>query len=201
MKKDIDVSLLKEDDLDSTASFVDLMSRSERKQKDKEKRKKEEELRKILFDEDKKKVKNTKKDLKRKEDLNKIARSGIEKPKFNLENTNKFHEMTEAVLDNVEDNINKESNKYGIGNIIVSGILIIMSLGYFIYSILFTNIQVEQTNLMIDGGILLAMIMFFCISIICGKTLYKILSVFNYLIFIGYILFNIIVILKINIGI
>ncbi len=201
MKKDIDVSVLKDNDLDNTASFIDLMSRSQRRNREIEKKQKQEELKNILFKEDSKKVKNEKKDLKRKEALNKIARSGVEYQKFNLENTTRFDDIKESVLENVEDNINKESNKYGIGNILVTGILIILSLGYFIYSILFTNIQVEDTNLLIDGGIILGMIMVFCISIVCGKILYKVLSVLNYLLFIGYIIFNILVILKINIGI
>ena len=194
MKKDIDVSVLKDNDLDNTASFIDLMSRSQRRNREIEKKQKQEELKNILFKEDSKKVKNEKKDLKRKEALNKIARSGVEYQKFNLENTTRFDDIKESVLENVEDNINKESNKYGIGNILVTGILIILSLGYFIYSILFTNIQVEDTNLLIDGGIILGMIMVFCISIVCGKILYKVLSVLNYLLFIGYIIFNILLV-------
>ena len=201
MKKELDVSIFKNDDLDGTASFTDLMSRSEKHNREIEKKKKQDELRNILFKEENKKVKNEKKDLKRQEDLNKIAKSGLEYQKLNLENTTRFDDIKESVLENVGNNINEESNKYGIGNILVNGILIILSLGYFIYSILFTNIQVEDTNLLIDGGIILSMIMLFCVSIVCGKILYKVLSVFNYLLFIGYIIFNLLVILKINIGI
>ena len=85
MKKDIDVSVLKDNDLDNTASFIDLMSRSQRRNREIEKKQKQEELKNILFKEDSKKVKNEKKDLKRKEALNKIARSGVEYQKFNLE--------------------------------------------------------------------------------------------------------------------
>lgn len=206
--KSFDLSDIKENDLESTSSFVDLMSRSERKNHMKKKKsyeEKQKELKEILFEDENNKVKNTKKDNKRKEQLNKIAKSDIDdKPKVKLENTTKFKEfkdeVTSSVYDNLEDNINKnKDNKYGIGNIIIIGIFIILSLTYYIYSILFTNIQTNDTYLLIEGVIILSMITFFCISIVCGKILYRILSVLNYLIFIGFIVFNILLIFKIKI--
>ena len=45
--------------------------------------------------------------------------------------------------------------------------------------------------------IILGMIMFFCISIISNRTISKIFSVLNYLVFIGYVLFNLILVLGI----
>ena len=199
----LDLSDIKENDLDNTSSFVDLMTRSERK---KRAIKKQKELKEILFEEEKNKVKNEKKDKKRKEQLNKIAKSGIDdKPKVKLENTTKLknlkNEVTTSMYDNLEDNINNTNtdSKYGIGNIMVIGIFIIASLIYYIYSILFTNLQTDDTYLLIEGLIILAMITFFCISIICGKILYRILSILNYLIFIGFIIFNLLLIFKIKI--
>ena len=197
MKKDYDLSYLKDDDLDSTASFVDLMTRSERIKREKQKQNRNKELKEILF-EDEPTDKKTKKDKKRQQQLNEIAKSAILEP---LSNTTKFKEFTddvkESIYDNVEDNINQTTKvKYGIGNILVNGIFIIASLIFYIYSILFTNIQSDETYLLIGGLIILTMISFFCISIVCGKILYYVLSILNYLIFIGYIIFNLLLVIK-----
>lgn len=203
----IDLSDIKKNDLDSTSSFIDLMSRQELREREKKKQnyeQKQKELKEILFEEEQNKVRNKKRDEKRKKQLNKIAKSGIDdqKQKKKLENTTKFKEfkndVKSSVYDNLEDNINNtgENTKYGIGNIIVIGLFIIISLVYYIYSILFTNIQTNDTYLLMGGLIILVMITFFCISIVCGKILYKILSVLNYLIFIGYIVFNLLLIIK-----
>ena len=94
-------------------------------------------------------MRNKKRDEKRKKQLKKKAKSGIDdqKQKKKLENTTKFKEfkndVKSSVYDNLEDNIKNtgENTKYGIGNIIVIGLFIIISLVYYIYSILFTNIQ------------------------------------------------------------
>ncbi len=203
----IDLSDIKKNDLDSTSSFIDLMSRQELREREKKKQnyeQKQKELKEILFEEEQNKVRNKKRDEKRKKQLNKIAKSGIDdqKQKKKLENTTKFKEfkndVKSSVYDNLEDNIKNtgENTKYGIGNIIVIGLFIIISLVYYIYSILFTNIQTNDTYLLMGGLIILVMITFFCISIVCGKILYKILSVLNYLIFIGYIVFNLLLIIK-----
>ena len=210
-KNDLDLSYLKDDELENTSSFVDLMSRSERKKRQESKlNKDQEELKEILFKESNKKVKNKKKDKKRKEQLNKIAKSEYDKPKVEkidntLYNTNRFKDFTddvkETVYDNLEDNINIDNKKttYGIGNILVNGIFIIASLVFYIYSILFTNIQSDETYLLIGGLIILGMIAMFCISIVSGKILYHILSILNYLTFIGYIIFNLLLVIGIKI--
>lgn len=226
MKKDkeryIDLSDIKEDEMDKTASFTDLMSREELKMR---KRKKEEEqtreLKEILMNDDdkkelkkekKKKEKLDKKILKQEKRLESIATKEInDKIKDNtlvddedlkdLTKTQRLLNLTNEIkvsmLNNVDDNIKVEKKKFGIGNIVISDLLIIISLAFYIYSILFTNYQNNQLYLLIGGLIILSMIMFFCISIISSKTLSKLFSIFIYLIFIGYILFNLILVLGI----
>ena len=177
--------------------------------------KEQKEIQEILFQEEKEKVKNTKKDLKRKKQLEKIAKASDTTLKHHSDKLNKTSDVTDltktqkfmnftsdiktSVLDNIEDNINstKEKTKYGIGNILVNGILIIASLTFFIYSILFTTIQTNQLYLLIGGLIILSMIAIFCISIVCGKILYRVLSIFNYLVFIGYVIFNLLIVIGI----
>ena len=226
MKKDknryIDLSDIKEDEMDKTASFTDLMSREELKER---KRIKEEEqtreLKEILMNNDdkkelrkelKKKEKREKKIAKEEKRLESIATKEInDKIKDNtlvddedlkdLTKTQKILDLTNEIkvsmLNNVDENIKVEKKKFGIGNIVISDLLIIISLAFYIYSILFTNYQNNQLYLLIGGLIILSMIMFFCISIISSKTLSKVFSVFIYLIFIGYILFNLILVLGI----
>ena len=226
MKKDknryIDLSDIKEDEMDKTASFTDLMSREELKER---KRIKEEEqtreLKEILMNDDdkkelrkelKKKEKREKRIAKEEKRLESIATKEINgKIKDNtlvddedlkdLTKTQKILDLTNEIkvsmLNNVDENIKVEKKKFGIGNIVISDLLIIISLAFYIYSILFTNYQNNQLYLLIGGLIILSMIMFFCISIISSKTLSKVFSVFIYLIFIGYILFNLILVLGI----
>ena len=220
MKKDknryIDLSDIKEDEMDKTASFTDLMSREELKER---KRIKEEEqtreLKEILMNDDdkkelrkelKKKEKREKRIAKEEKRLESIATKEInDKIKDNtlvddedlkdLTKTQKLLDLTNEIKVSMLNNVEKK--KFGIGNIVISDLLIIISLAFYIYSILFTNYQNNQLYLLIGGLIILSMIMFFCISIISSKTLSKVFSVFIYLIFIGYILFNLILVLGI----
>lgn len=211
----VDLSDIKEDDLDKTASFTDLMSRSEKKERERIKEEeKTRELTEILMI-DAVKRKNNVKQKKKKEldETHKINKEKIKKEQSirkeneikNLENltkTQRFLDLTTDIkttmLNNVDDNLDMPiKKKFGIGNILIMDLLIIISLTYYIYSILFTNIQSNQLYLLIGGIFILSMITIFCISIISNRLLYKIFSLLNYLIFIGYIAFNLIVVLGI----
>ena len=215
----IDLSDIKENDLDNTASFTDLMSREEIKKRKKiQEEEKTQELKEILMnDEDKKRLK---KEKKRKEKMiakeeKRLEKTAIKelnnKSKENtllddkdikdITKTQKFLDLTNEIkvsmLNNVDENIKPKEKKLSIGNIVISDIIIIISLAFYIYSILFTNYQNNELYLLIGGLIILAMIMFFCISTISGRILSKIFSVLIYLVFIGYIMFNLILVLGI----
>ena len=215
----IDLSDIKENDLDNTASFTDLMSREEIKKRKKIKEEeKTQELKEILMnDEDKKRLKKEKKKkekmiAKEEKRLEKTAiKEFNDKSKKNtlmddedirdITKTQRFLDLTNEIkvsmLNNVDENIKPKEKKFSIGNIVISDIIIIISLAFYIYSILFTNYQNNELYLLIGGLIILAMIMFFCISTISGRILSKIFSVLIYLLFIGYILFNLILVLGI----
>lgn len=226
MKKDkeryIDLSDIKDDELDKTASFTDLMSREEKKKRKQIKEEeKTRELKEILMnDEEKKELKKEKKKqerlekkiLKEERRLKKEAAKEIsDKIKDNtlvddedlkdITKTQRFLDLTNEIkvsmLNNVDENIKTEKKKFGIGNIVISDLLIIISLAFYIYSILFTNYQNNELYLLIGGLIILSMIMFFCISIISSKTISKVFSILIYLIFTGYVLFNLILVLGI----
>lgn len=215
----IDLSDIKENDLDNTASFTDLMSREEIKKRKKiEEEEKTQELKEILMnDEDKKRLRKKKKKkekmiAKEEKRLEKTAiKEFNDKSKKNtlmddedirdITKTQRFLDLTNEIkvsmLNNVDENIKPKEKKFSIGNIVISDIIIIISLAFYIYSILFTNYQNNELYLLIGGLIILAMIMFFCISTISGRILSKIFSVLIYLLFIGYILFNLILVLGI----
>lgn len=226
MKKDkeryIDLSDIKDDELDKTASFTDLMSREEKKKRKQIKEEeKTRELKEILMnDEDKKELKKEKKKqerlekkiLKEEKRLEKEAAKEInDKIKDNtlvddedlkdITKTQRFLDLTKEIkvsmLNNVDENINTEKKKFGIGNIVISDLLIIISLAFYIYSILFTNYQNNELYLLIGGLIILSMIMFFCISIISSKIISKVFSILIYLVFTSYVLFNLILVLGI----
>ena len=210
----IDLSDIKEMEMDNTASFTDLMSREEIKKRKKiQEEEKTQELKEILMnDEDKKRLKKEKKIAKEEKRLEKTAIKELNnKSKENtllddkdikdITKTQKFLDLTNEIkvsmLNNVDENIKPKEKKLSIGNIVISDIIIIISLAFYIYSILFTNYQNNELYLLIGGLIILAMIMFFCISTISGRILSKIFSVLIYLVFIGYIMFNLILVLGI----
>jgi len=210
----IDLSDIKDDELDKTGSFTDLMSRSELKKHNRKKEEQTQELKEILnIDDDEKLDKKKKKKILKEE--KKLEKKAIKEIKEEIENdtieedddlknlskTQKLLDLTNEIklsmLNNVDENIKDEKKKFKIGNLIFMDILIIISLAYYIYSILFTNVQKNQLYILIGGVIILLMIMLFCISAVTGKKVSTFFSVINYLVFISFILFNLTLVLGI----
>ena len=217
----IDLSDIKDDELDKTGSFTDLMSRSELKKHNRKKEEQTQELKEILnIDNDEKLDKKKKKKILKEEkkilkEEKKLEKKAIKEIKEEIENntieedddlknlskTQKLLDLTNEIklsmLNNVDENIKDEKKKFKIGNLIFMDILIIISLAYYIYSILFTNVQKNQLYILIGGVIILLMIMLFCISAVTGKKVSTFFSVINYLVFISFILFNLTLVLGI----
>lgn len=192
----IDLSDIKDDELDKTASFTDLMSRSERRKREKEKKKKN--IDEINIEDAKiEKKDNKEKDLNNNFDINNI--SEIESTEKILEETKQYEDLTKTIdkdlnikdndLSYDDDNLD-DDKKYGSGLIIVMGLFLLISTGIFLYSILFTNNLDKNKLIIIDSIIISSMYFIFSLSIIGGKKFSKCLSIFNYLIFIAYIAFN-----------
>lgn len=207
----VDLSDIKEDDLDMTASFTDLMSRSEKKEHERLKEEeKTRELKEILMpddNKDKKKKRKKKKnlDLDSYDNLENVINEEINEVfTDNLSKTQKFIDFTREIqtsmLNNVDNNLDIDlvkKKKNGFASVMIIDFCIIISLIFYIYSILFTDIQNNQLYLLVGGGFILLMITLFCLSIISNRILYKIFSVLNYLTFAGYILFNLTLVLGI----
>lgn len=211
----VDLSDIKKNDLDKTASFTDLMSRTEKKEHERQKEEKTRELKEVLMNSEEKREKRTKEKKRKEIDEENFNELEFEREVPSLENkttkdveeefnkTQKILEFTSniqtSVLKNLDNNLETqhETKKRGIGNILITDLLIIISLVYYIYSIIFTDLQSNQLYLLIGGCFILSMITLFCLSLISNKILYKIFSILNYLVFISYILFNLTCILKI----
>ena len=182
-RKRIDLSDIKENDLDKTSSFTDLMSRSERRKRLLEKEDKTAEINNNDIEDMVEERKRTTKDLTI--ELEKINKKERE---VKLENT-QILELTRQMKFNVKENI-KEERKKGYNYITFIGIFILIALTYFIYSLLFTSYLDNEKFLLIDSAIILLMFFLFGITLITTKKNNKFLSALNFLIIIIYIAFN-----------
>lgn len=193
-KKRIDLSDIKENDLDKTSSFTDLMTRSERR---KRKIEKEEES---FINSDNNDIEDMVEERKR---STKDLTIELEKAKKEYNKTNdkeeelgntQILELTRQMKFNLNENI-KEERKKGYNYITFIGVFILIALAYFIYLLIFTNYLDNEMFLLINGGIILLMVLLFGISILTTKRNNKFLSVLNFLILIGYIVFNVLTVL------
>lgn len=191
-KKKIDLSDIKEVDLDKTTSFKDLMSRSERKQRELEKKKNIIENNIDIEDMIEEKKRSTK-DLTAY--LEKVLKEEKKTREEKLENT-QILELTRQMKLNINDNI-KEERKKGYNYITFIGVFILIALTYFIYSLIFTSYLDNEKFLLIDSSIILLMFLLFNITLITTKRNNKFLSILNFLILLIYIAFNVLTILGI----
>ena len=191
-KKKIDLSDIKEVDLDKTTSFKDLMSRSERKQRELEKKKNIIENNIDIEDMIEEKKRSTK-DLTA--DLEKVLKEEKKTRDKKIENT-QILELTRQMKLNINDNI-KEERKKGYNYITFIGVFILIALTYFIYSLIFTSYLDNEKFLLIDSSIILLMFLLFNITLITTKRNNKFLSILNFLILLIYIAFNVLTILGI----
>ena len=181
-KKKIDLSDIKENDLDKTSSFTDLMTRSERR-----KRKIDKENDFInsnnndiedMVEERKRSTKDLTIELEKVKDEYK---NQTEEKENELSKT-QILEITRQMKFNLNENI-KEERKKGYNYITFIGIFILIALAYFIYALIFTSYLDNEKFLLIDGGIILIMFFLFCLTILTTKRNNKFLSILNFLIF------------------
>lgn len=189
MKKDnyIDLSDIKEDELDKTSTFTDLMSRSQRRAHEKEKRKRRTEL----------------------EDENTILNSNDDNETITLEDNiySDTNVINNTITDTIEfkkeeidnSNIEKEDEneetykKNKIGFSILTGLFTLGGIGYYIYLTLYTNLLLRRKFFISESLILVCIILLFCINSISKKKIYKISSVFIYIFIVLFIILNILI--------
>ena len=191
----IDLSDIKDDELDKTASFTDLMTRSERKKREKEKEKK------ILNDYETENFVNDNSI----DDTEITNISNIDTADDFINTTNQYEEVNDVTNDKFDNAVNKniydddllldENKKYGSGFIITTALFFIVCIAIFVYNILYTNNLDKSKYLYIDSLGLGGICFLFGISIMSGRKFSKFLSILNYLICIIYISFNVLLIL------
>lgn len=196
-KKKIDLSDIKKNDLDETASFTDLMTKKERINRKKdvtdsndiddminEKRKNTEELTKEL-EKAKEKYNNEIK-------VDKIVENKKESVDDTLGKT-QILELTRAMKFNFEEKKeeNKSKKRHGISPLNIVGELNLFCIGYYIYLLAFTNYQDIEIRYMFNGGIIVLMVLLFGLSVVTPKKVSKFFYVLNILIIILFVVYNI----------
>lgn len=194
-KRKIDLSDIKENDLDKTSSFTDLMSRSERKKRNEEKIEViVEKIDNDIEDMIKEKKKNTK-DLTLELEKVKNEYNNQIKEENNTDELGKTQilELTRQMKFNFEET-KKENNtkkKKGVSVLNIIGEVNLLCIGYYIYLLVFTNYQDSEFNYMVTGGIIVLLVLLFGLSVVTSKKLSKFFNILNILAIISFIAFNI----------
>ena len=198
----IDLSDIKDDEMDKTASFTDLMSRSERKRRNKEK----------LNIESSNDEIDTTLDINNNLNIDNTLDINNNRDNDTLDINNELVIDNKEILDNnkidTKKNIFKreieynndfdieEEKPFNTGLIITNGLFLLISTCIFLYSCIFTNNLDKDKFLMIDSISLASMYFIFGLSIITGKGFSKFLSILNYLIFIAFTILNVLITLN-----
>lgn len=183
-KKRIDLSYIKENDFEKTSSFTDLMSRSERRQRQIEKTNNFSDIE-DMIEERKKSTKDLTIELeKAKDEYRKDIEEEIGKTQI-LELTRKM----KVNLEETKKENNNKNNSVTLLNFV--GIMNLLCIGFYIYLLMFTNYQDNKTNYLITGSLIVLLVILFGISVVTTKKASKIFNIFNILIIISFIAFNI----------
>ena len=188
-KRNIDLSDIKENDLDKTSSFTDLMSRSERRNRLLEKENSVDDIE-DMIDERKKSTKDLTIDLeKAKEKYQKAINNVTEET---LSKT-QILDITRQMRLNLEQTKkeNEKSKKKGVSVLNIVGEVNLLCIGYYIYLLVFTEYQDNKFNYTINGAIIVLLVFLFCLSIVSSKKVSKFFNILNFLAILGFIIFNI----------
>lgn len=188
-RKTIDLSDIKENDIDKTSSFTDLMTRSERKNRMLEKEKYDIDDIENMIDERKKSTKDLTIELEKAKSEYKSRINEVDERK--LENT-QILEITRQMKFNFEENKkdNVKKNKKGISALNIIGEINLLCIGYYIYLLVFTNYQDNKQNYILTGGIIILLVLLFGLSIVTRKKISKLFNILNIITIIVFIVFN-----------
>ena len=191
-KKNIDLSDIKENDLDKTSSYTDLMSRSERRNRNTEKKRESKVINDDIEDMIEEKKKNTKdlsieleslkKEEKKEEEISNTQILDLtRKMRFNLEETKK-------------ENVKNSKNSITLLNIV--GFSNLICIGFYIYLLVFTNYQDKQENYLLNGGLIIGLVLLFGVSVVSNKKFSTLFKILNIICIMAFIIFNVYTFLK-----
>lgn len=199
-KEKIDLSDIKQNDLDETSSFTDLMTKKERQHRKNniihsndiddminEKRRNTEELTKEL----EKAKEEYNKGIETKPEKKKTKKEIEEEQEENLGKT-QIMELTRQMKFNFEEKKeeNKKVKKYGISPLNIVGELNLLCIGYYIYLLAFTNYQDIESRYIFNGGIIVLMVLLFGLSVVTNRKLSKIFHIINIAVILVFIIYN-----------
>lgn len=201
--KKIDLTGIKDNDLEKTSSFTDLMSRAERKQRKIEKNKEEKTKTnpnetdiEEMVEEKRRSTKDLTLDLekiktkKAEEDKKEIIDDILEKTQV-LELTRKMKYNFDEIK---EENIKKSKN--GVSTLNVIGIANLICIGYYIILLVFTSYQDSSKTYITTGSVIVLMVLLFGLSVVTKKKTSNFFKVLNMIAILGFIAYNIYTILN-----
>lgn len=183
MVRKIDLSGIKDNDLDKTSSFTDLMTRKERKSRLKD------DFEEMIEE----KRRNTNDLTKELEKAKKQYEDNTEEDKEEKIGRTQILELTRQMKFNFEENKkeNEEKKKKGISTLNIVGEVNLLCIGYYIYLLVFTNYQDSEKNYLITGSIIVLLVLLFGLSVITNKKVSKFFNILNILAIISFIAFNV----------
>ena len=189
IEEEVDLSIIKKNDLEDTASFTDLMSRKERKKHKKEKEDLTEEF----------EVKKLEDSMEfETEDLaSQIAENKtVEITEDEVKELMNADLSKEEELEDINDSDFKEKKEHkNIFNTVLISLVIIVFIGLFVYAIINTKYLEKDLYLIIDGALLILLVFNYCLMTIVKKPTF--FTILNYLLIVGTIAFNTLIYFKI----
>ena len=192
MKK-LDLSDITNDELDKTCSFVDLMSRKEKKNHRIEKEEDIDDFEEMV-EEKKRSTKDLTRDLEKvKEQVKEEIKITKKKDKEEEIGKTQILDLTRQMKFNFEEQReeNNSKKKKGVSPLNVIGEINLLCIGYYIYLLAFTNYQDNKSNYMCTGSIIVLLVLLFGFSVITPKKVSKVFKILNIIALFAFIAFNV----------
>ena len=180
----IDLSDIKENDFDKTSSFVDLMSRRERKNR-LEKTDINDDIEEMV-EERKRSTKDLTKDI---EKIKVKEKKNVDEDISKTQILDLTRQMKFNFDEQREENIEKK--KKGISPLNVIGEVNLLCIGYYIYLLAFTNYQDNKNSYLCTGGIIVLLVLLFGISVVTPKKVSKFFRALNIIAIFIFVAFNV----------
>lgn len=174
-KTKVDLTDIKSNDLDDTATFTDLMSKKERKNKNDDIE--------DMVNEKKRNTKDLTNDIK-------LAKEEIKKDK-EIDNTKIIDIEEKKDRKNKKEKKEIKKDKEPLSIITDIGIFILIAMSYFVYCLLYTNVYDRPKLLLLNIYIIILLFILYAIAILFNKLLYA-LQIVIIIVLLGFIGLNII---------